>query len=45
MFGLDGKCLCHAGPYHALSGNNTVTDQDMVATVSEIKNGTYDPGT
>lgn len=45
MFGLDGKCLCHAGPYHALSGNNTRVDQDMVATVSEIKNGTYDPGT
>lgn len=45
MFGLADACLCHAGTYHALSGLNTAVDQDMVATVSEIKNGTYDPGT
>ena len=41
MFSLASSCLCHAGPYHALSGNNTHVDQDMVATVSAIKSGSY----
>lgn len=45
MFGLDNGCTCYAGAYHALSDLNTRTDQDMVATVSEVKNGTYDAGT